>query len=248
MLPELFIADAMGAVGKPLMRVHTAGSVGGSTANVAMSLIHARHPRARAHDRLGEAVGEQRDVGALALAAVLAAAGGGRRRLFRTADPRLHRALGRTRRHRHPHRAEGPAQRAEESLRAPPDPRHRPSKGRATRRCSGTRSATSRRCPSSDGACAMVLASESARRTRADAAGLGARHRDAQRARRCSPVATRSTRGRTGVCDATSTARARITDPRKEIDCRGDLRPVLAGSRRCGWRTSTSRRRVRGGR
>jgi acetyl-CoA C-acetyltransferase len=41
MLPENFLADALGAAGKPLLRVHTAGSVGGSTANVAMSLVHA---------------------------------------------------------------------------------------------------------------------------------------------------------------------------------------------------------------
>jgi acetyl-CoA C-acetyltransferase len=41
MLPELYLADALGAAGKPLLRVHTAGSVGGSTANVGMSLIQA---------------------------------------------------------------------------------------------------------------------------------------------------------------------------------------------------------------
>jgi acetyl-CoA C-acetyltransferase len=41
MLPENYLADAIGAIGKPLLRVHTAGSVGGSTANVAMSLVHA---------------------------------------------------------------------------------------------------------------------------------------------------------------------------------------------------------------
>ncbi|WP_336158271.1 thiolase domain-containing protein [Amycolatopsis sp. VC5-11] len=39
MMPELFLADALGANGKPLIRVHTAGSVGGSTALVATSLI-----------------------------------------------------------------------------------------------------------------------------------------------------------------------------------------------------------------
>ncbi|MGW5717688.1 thiolase domain-containing protein [Amycolatopsis sp. NPDC003865] len=39
MMPELFLADALGANGKPLLRVHTAGSVGGSTALVAASLI-----------------------------------------------------------------------------------------------------------------------------------------------------------------------------------------------------------------
>jgi acetyl-CoA C-acetyltransferase len=41
MMPELSLADALGAVGKPILRVHTAGSVGGSTALVAASLIQA---------------------------------------------------------------------------------------------------------------------------------------------------------------------------------------------------------------
>jgi acetyl-CoA C-acetyltransferase len=35
MIPEYALAEAIGAVGKPLLRVHTAGSVGGSTAIVA---------------------------------------------------------------------------------------------------------------------------------------------------------------------------------------------------------------------
>jgi acetyl-CoA C-acetyltransferase len=39
MMPELFLADAIGAAGKPLLRVHTAGSVGGATAIVATTLI-----------------------------------------------------------------------------------------------------------------------------------------------------------------------------------------------------------------
>jgi acetyl-CoA C-acetyltransferase len=39
MMPELYLADALGAAGKPMLRVHTAGSVGGSTAVVAASLI-----------------------------------------------------------------------------------------------------------------------------------------------------------------------------------------------------------------
>jgi acetyl-CoA C-acetyltransferase len=37
--PELVLAGALGAVGKPMMRVHTAGSVGGSTAIVASHLV-----------------------------------------------------------------------------------------------------------------------------------------------------------------------------------------------------------------
>ncbi len=39
MMPELYLADALGAVGKPMLRVHTAGSVGGATGIVAASLI-----------------------------------------------------------------------------------------------------------------------------------------------------------------------------------------------------------------
>src|SRR3982750_638684 len=38
-MPELYLADALGAVGKPMMRVHTAGSVGGSTAVMASHLV-----------------------------------------------------------------------------------------------------------------------------------------------------------------------------------------------------------------
>jgi hypothetical protein len=40
-MPELFLADALGAAGKPMLRVHTAGSVGGSTGIVAASLVEA---------------------------------------------------------------------------------------------------------------------------------------------------------------------------------------------------------------
>lgn len=41
MMPELFLAEALGCVGKPMLRVHTAGSVGGSTGIVAASLVQA---------------------------------------------------------------------------------------------------------------------------------------------------------------------------------------------------------------
>ena len=47
MMPELYLAPALGAVGKPMMRVHTAGSVGGSTALVAANLV-----RSGVHDRV----------------------------------------------------------------------------------------------------------------------------------------------------------------------------------------------------
>jgi acetyl-CoA C-acetyltransferase len=41
MMPELFLADALGAAGKPILRVHTAGSVGGSTAIVGAHMVAA---------------------------------------------------------------------------------------------------------------------------------------------------------------------------------------------------------------
>lgn len=39
LMPEIYLADALGCVGKPMLRVHTAGSVGGSTAIVAASYV-----------------------------------------------------------------------------------------------------------------------------------------------------------------------------------------------------------------
>jgi acetyl-CoA C-acetyltransferase len=80
MLPENYLADAVGAVGKPLLRVHTAGSVGGSTAIVAMSLVEAG-----IHDRVltvsWEKQSESNAMWALTIAppfgvAVVAGAGG----------------------------------------------------------------------------------------------------------------------------------------------------------------------------
>jgi acetyl-CoA C-acetyltransferase len=49
MMPELYLADALGAVGKPLLRVHTVGSVGGATGIVTANLVQAEvHRRALA--------------------------------------------------------------------------------------------------------------------------------------------------------------------------------------------------------
>ena len=38
-MPELWLTDALGGNGKPVLRVHTAGSVGGSTAVVAVNCV-----------------------------------------------------------------------------------------------------------------------------------------------------------------------------------------------------------------
>jgi acetyl-CoA C-acetyltransferase len=42
MKPELYLSDALGAINKPMFRVHTAGSVGGTTGVVGVSHIQAR--------------------------------------------------------------------------------------------------------------------------------------------------------------------------------------------------------------
>ncbi|HMV72605.1 MAG TPA: hypothetical protein PKC08_10550, partial [Pseudomonadales bacterium] len=39
LMPELYLTDALGGNGKPVLRVHTAGSVGGSTAVVAANYV-----------------------------------------------------------------------------------------------------------------------------------------------------------------------------------------------------------------
>jgi acetyl-CoA C-acetyltransferase len=45
MKPELYLSDALGAINKPMFRVHTAGSVGGTTGVVGVSHIQARKHR-----------------------------------------------------------------------------------------------------------------------------------------------------------------------------------------------------------
>ena len=96
-MPELYLADALGAVGKPMMRVHTAGSVGGSTAIVAAKLVAAgMHERVLtvAYEKQSR---EQRDVGPVgadAVPAPLVAGAGGffapliRAYMYRSGAPR----------------------------------------------------------------------------------------------------------------------------------------------------------------
>ena len=119
MMPELYLAPALGAVGKPMLRVHTAGSVGGSTALVAAHLVASGTPRAGPHRGLREAVGLRRHVGPVGSPALLGAAAGRGGRLLRPHHPRLHAPLGRARPHRDPGGGEGPAAGAQEPLRPP---------------------------------------------------------------------------------------------------------------------------------
>ena len=88
MMPELNLADALGAVGKPIMRVHTAGTVGGSTALVATHLVQTGVHDTGAHRRVREAGRGERAVGPRprAVQRLLHR----RRRVLRAVDPGLH--------------------------------------------------------------------------------------------------------------------------------------------------------------
>ena len=145
MMPELFLADALGAAGKPLLRVHTAGSVGGSTAIVAATLV-----QAGVHRRvLTVAFEKQSECNAMwALSVpmpftmpVHAGAGG----YFAPARPRLHPPLGCAHAHRRDRGGQGPAERAEATPTRTCTTRTSRWSRCWPRRCCGTRSATSRR-------------------------------------------------------------------------------------------------------
>ena len=59
MMPELFLSDAMGGAGKPMIRMHTAGSVGAHTAIFGAHLIESGLFESRAGRRLREAVRDE---------------------------------------------------------------------------------------------------------------------------------------------------------------------------------------------
>ena len=129
MMPELFMADAVGATGKPLIRVHTAGSVGGSTADRRGQPGAVRQVQAGADDGLGEAVRVECHVGVEHSGAVHQAGRRGRGRLLRPARAVLHPALGRSDAHRRDGRGQGPAQRREEPAGPPASARHHAGEG-----------------------------------------------------------------------------------------------------------------------
>ncbi len=120
MKPELYLSDALGAVGKPMFRVHTAGSVGGTTAIVAAS-----HVQAGKHRTVLAVAFEKQSEGNAQFAL---GSGKGRltrcRRRLRPVHPGLHPAQRGPRAHRLEGGGQGPAQRPEEPLRPPQDRGH----------------------------------------------------------------------------------------------------------------------------
>jgi len=217
MLPENYLSDALGASGKPLLRVHTAGSVGGSTGNVAMSLV-----QAGIHDRVlavaWEKQSESNAMWGLTLSppfsvAVVAGAGGYFAPLIhayirrsgapedtgiRTALKDRQNALKNPLAH-----LQIPDIDFEKIANSPMlwDPiRYLES------------------CPSSDGACAMVLAKEDlAERTSTPPAWVHATAMRSEPNQFPGRDAVNPQAGRD--CSAELYKKAGISDPRKEIDC-----------------------------
>lgn len=217
MMPELYLADALGAAGKPLLRVHTAGSVGGSTAIVAASLI-----QAGIHERvLTVAFDKQSESNAMwALtvktplqSAVVAGAGGYFAPLIRSymqrsgapEDTGIRVALkDRSNANKNPYAHLREPGLAFETVANSPmlwDPIR-----------------FHETCPSSDGACALVLSSE--RAATAGAHPPAWIHATAMRSEPTQFAGQEKVNPLAGQqCAKDVYAKAGITDPRREIDC-----------------------------
>ena len=217
MMPELYLADALGATNKPMLRVHTAGSVGGSTAIVASSMV-----ASGVHERVlavcYEKQSESEAMWALSLpipfTPPMHAGAGGYfaphiRSYMRRADAPDHigilvalkdrtNALKNPYAHLHEHGISFES--IEESIMLWDPIRY------------------AETCPSSDGACAVVLSSEAvadqAPRPPAWIHATAMRSEPTLSADR-DPVLPRAS----AECAAALYADAGITDPRAEIDC-----------------------------
>jgi acetyl-CoA C-acetyltransferase len=218
MMPELYLAPALGAVGKPLLRVHTAGSVGGSTTLVAAHLV-----RSGRHDRvLAVAFEKQSDSDAMwALSSpqpfsppLLAGAGGyfapHVRAYIRRAQAPDHIGIlvaVKDRRHAlrnpyaHLHDPEVSFEKVRDSMMLWDPIRYLET------------------CPSSDGACALVLSDETAASSEALAAPPAWVHGSAMRSEPTMFAGRDQVNPRAGrECAAATYAEAGITDPLSQID------------------------------
>jgi len=217
MMPELYLADALGAAGKPMLRVHTAGSVGGTTAIVAASLVEAG-----VHERVltvaFEKQSESNAMWALTIKvpfqqSVVAGAGGYFAPLIRAymrrsgapEDTGIRVALkDRQNAQKNPYAHLVFPEISFEQIASSPmlwDPIR-----------------FLETCPSSDGACALVLASEdAAKRTPRKPAWVHATAMKSEPTMFAGRDQVNPQAGRD--CAAELYRKAGITDPRREIDC-----------------------------
>ena len=216
-MPEIYLTDALGCNGKPMMRVHTAGSVGGSTALVAASHVQSGTVQAGSYRHLRKTIGIQCDVGAVYPAAFLGAPECGGRGLFCADYPRVYPPLQcalrcgikvavKDRLHgarnplAHLQKPDITMQEVEESFMLWDPIRFLEA------------------CPSSDGACAMVIANEAlaeqSPKQPAWIRGGAMRSEPTMYAGReeVNPQAGRD-------CAADVYQQAGITDPRRDLDC-----------------------------
>ena len=217
MYPENYLSDALGSTGKPLLRVHTAGSVGGSTANVAISLV-----TSGIHDRVltvsWEKQSESNAMWGLTLSppfsvAVVAGAGGFFAPLVRT----------------YMHRSGAPEDTGilvalkdrRNALKNPYAHLQMPDISYEEIRDSFMLWDPIRyleSCPSSDGACAMVVAKEElAERTPRKPAWVHATSMRSEPVQFAKRDAVNPMSGRLAAQDLYK--QGGISDPRKEIDC-----------------------------
>ena len=219
MKPELYLSDALGAAGKPMFRVHTAGSVGGTTGIVAVAPRRGRH----ATDGCWRSRFEKQSEGNAQFAL------GSRARARRSAPAArsrrtsaLHPPQRRARAHRADGRGQGPPERAEEPVRAPEDRGHLDREGEGVADDVGpdplprvvpvvrrrVRGGAHRRGRRQGG------------RRRRPAAGVGPRHRRALASRRSFPGRDPvRPQARVGLRRPTSTPRPASPNPREQIDC-----------------------------
>ena len=234
MIAELYLADALGAVGKPLLRVHTAGSVGGATGIVTANLVQAGVHR-RVLAVAWEKQSESNAMWALSIAnpfsvSVVAGAGGYfaphiRAYIRRSGAPAHIGAMvaAKDRRNgaRNPFAHLQQADMTMEKVLAGPlvwDPVH-----------------YDESCPSSDGACAVVIGDEDSagRRKPTASRSRGSGPPRCGRSQRCSRARTRSTRQpgwrAPPTCGARPASRPRSTrSTRPRSTCRS------RGTSRCG--------------
>ena len=241
MQPELFLADALGANGKPMLRVHTAGSVGCSTANVATDAVKggrfkrvlavAWEKQAEGNAQWGLGGGKSGSMGAGGIfapwvRAYISRSGAPEHigwqvavkdRLNAVKNPYAHLKL-----------PDITIEKVRDSMMLW-DPIH-----------------FLESCPSSDGACAMVVADHETAKTHSSA-GVGARHVDALGARpvpgsrhRAPAGGGRLQRRASTRTPASPTRASRSTSP--SSTCRS------RGTSRCGSRATTSPTSARAGR
>ncbi|QXJ21922.1 thiolase domain-containing protein [Actinomadura graeca] len=216
-MPEAMLADALGATGKPITRVHTAGSVGGSTAIAAAGLVHGG-----VHDRVLAVAWEKQSesdatwaltVDSPFTTSLVVGAGGYfaphvRAYVHRSGAPGHIGALVAVKDRRN-------------ALRNPYAHLRIPGITRAMVESTPMLWEPIRyleTCPSSDGACAMVLASEhAARRAPSRPAWV---HGTAMRSEPLAFPGRDAVSPRAGAdCAADVYRQAGITDPRADLDC-----------------------------